>query len=167
MLNNGSRPWAQENGYRSTRCLLLARISGGDLVAIDGKYHYKCYKNRHKSHMREHRMIVEVRVMIDICWEEHLLSLFVTLKVVWWMAHYIFKLSQLHCLYESRLSNLGKEWCSTQGNPWCPCSHSRHWCHSKLLLVGAFFRLNVMYPGANNYYIGGFGYWQALSALHQ
>ncbi len=32
--------------------LLLARISGGDLVAIEGNYHYKCYKNRHRSHMR-------------------------------------------------------------------------------------------------------------------
>ena len=35
--------------------ILLARISGGDLVAIEGKYHYKClsdYKNRHRSHIR-------------------------------------------------------------------------------------------------------------------
>ena len=34
---------------------LLARFSGGDLVAIEGKYHYKClsdYKNRHRSHVR-------------------------------------------------------------------------------------------------------------------
>ncbi len=56
--------------------LLLARISGGDLVAIDGiRIGIKV--------ICEHRMIVVVRVMIDICWEEHLLSLFVTLKVVW------------------------------------------------------------------------------------
>ncbi len=64
--------------------LLLARISGGDLVAIEGKYHYKClsdYKNRHRSHMRAS---YDCSSKGD---DRHLLgralSLFVTLKVVW------------------------------------------------------------------------------------
>ena len=37
--------------------LMLVRISGGDLIAIEGKYHCKClsdYKNQHRSHVRDY-----------------------------------------------------------------------------------------------------------------
>lgn len=88
--------------------LLLARISGGDL---EGKYHYKClsdYKNRHRSHMRasydcsskvEDRHLLGRAFAELVCYNECSVE----------NGTYIFKLSQLHCLYESRLSNLGKD----------------------------------------------------------
>ena len=88
---------------------LLARISGGDLVAIEAKYHYDCmstYKNRHRSMQRKARssasnneeMMVEVRAFAE-------LVSYIEGSVE--DGSYLFKLTELHKLYESRLQDLG------------------------------------------------------------
>lgn len=89
---------------------LLAKIEGGDLIALEAKYHLSClvtYRNRHRSHVRERqsssreslekikteaRAFVELLAYIDSSIEEGIS---------------IFKLSELRILYESRLKNFG------------------------------------------------------------
>ena len=88
---------------------LLARISGGDLIAIEAKYHFECvskYKSRHRTHERtssvkthevmfkeiEATAFIELVSHIEGCIEEN---------------KFVFQLSELHALYETRLKHLG------------------------------------------------------------
>ncbi|KAG1656278.1 LMBR1 domain-containing protein 2 [Nymphon striatum] len=88
---------------------LLARISGGDLVAIEAKYHYDClslYKNRHRSAQRASHSYTatnESRLQEASAFAE--LVSYIECSVE--NGNYIFKLSELHGLYVSRLHNLG------------------------------------------------------------
>lgn len=96
---------------------ILANLSGGDLVAIEAKYHLDCltaFRNRHRSMLRkqkqdtssdhpsqgseekkvEARALVELIAHIENCVEEGI---------------FYFKFSVLHQMYESRLQDLGVE----------------------------------------------------------
>ena len=87
---------------------LLTKVSGGDLVAIDAKYHFSClseYRNRHRSYLRKEskevdtdyervkaRAFVEVVSYVEGAIEDEL---------------YMFKVKELRCLYQKRLKELG------------------------------------------------------------
>ena len=89
---------------------LLSRISGGDLVAIEAQYHIGCltkFRNSHRSlkrkednmdedslneMMNESRAFVELTTYIETSVEE---------------GKMLFKLSELHSMYEARLGDLG------------------------------------------------------------
>ena len=87
---------------------LLTKISGGDLVAIEAKYHFSClseYRNRHRSYFRKKseevdtdyekakaRAFVEVVSYVEAAIEDEL---------------YIFKVKGLRRLYQIRLKEFG------------------------------------------------------------
>ena len=89
---------------------LISRIAGGDLVAIDGKYHLDCLttlRNRYRSLVRQReqelqgsnqdkqmkaRALVEIITYVENCIEDGV---------------FYFKFSVLHQMYENRLKNLG------------------------------------------------------------
>ena len=89
---------------------LLAKIEGGDLIALEAKYHLSCLvklRNRHRSYLREiqnassksqeerkmeARAFVELLTYIENSVED---------------GEFFFKLSQLRFLYESRLKDFG------------------------------------------------------------
>ena len=89
---------------------LLAKIEGGDLIALEAKYHLSCLatlRNRHRSHVSgvqsasensfekekmEARALVELLTHIESSVEE---------------GNFFFKLSELQFLYESRLKDFG------------------------------------------------------------
>lgn len=92
---------------------LLAALEGGDLIALDAKYHLQCYtalRNRYRSHLRKldqdlvggsaeeskikARALVELYTYIENCVED---------------GTFYFKFSMLHELYENRLKILGVE----------------------------------------------------------
>eukprot|EP00112_Aurelia_sp_Birch-Aquarium-sp1_P024788 Seg7984.2 transcript_id=Seg7984.2/GoldUCD/mRNA.D3Y31 product="hypothetical protein" protein_id=Seg7984.2/GoldUCD/D3Y31 len=87
----------------------LARISGGDLIAIEGKYYFNClnkYRNRHRSSVRanlqddssgeikslEARAFAELVSFLESSVEKGI---------------YMFTLSEIHTLFEKRLGELG------------------------------------------------------------
>ena len=86
---------------------LLSRLSGGgDLIAMDGKYHTACLvnlNNRYRSHLRKKPPTVD----IDQCMDES--AAFVELIDHIYTSSAsgteIFKLSEFHRLYTTRLSN--------------------------------------------------------------
>jgi len=89
---------------------LLAKIEGGDLIALEAKYHLSCLvklRNRHRSYLRgiqnassksheerkmEARAFVELLTYIENSVED---------------GEFFFKLSELRFLYESRLTDFG------------------------------------------------------------
>jgi hypothetical protein len=91
---------------------LLSRIAGGDLVAIEGKYHMSCittFRNRYRSYMsktdnssyrgdeekmKESRAMLELLSYINSAVDDGTL---------------VFTLSELHSLYVNRLKDLGIE----------------------------------------------------------
>jgi len=90
---------------------LLARIGGGDIIAIEAKYHHGCltkYKNKYRSKQRASRQdsvssegnLVNAQVFVECC-----LSLRIALNLV----NVFFKLSELHHLYQNHLKVLGIE----------------------------------------------------------
>ena len=88
---------------------LLSVLSGGDLVAIEAKYHYNClsmYKNKHRSKQRAF-------CASDISTEQNILQARAFAELVSYIecsidgGTYIFKLSELHALYEECLQGLG------------------------------------------------------------
>ena len=88
---------------------LLSKISGGDLIAIEAKYHLNClvaYRNQYRSTQRAPGDISNTT-------EEKVLQERVFMELVSYIegnvdsGTFIFKLSELHLLYESRLHELG------------------------------------------------------------
>lgn len=88
---------------------LLARISGGDLIAIEAKYHFSClstFKNRYRSAQRAQNSstnsqedeLIQAQVFADLILyiEESIES-----------GNFIFKLSELHSMYVSQLEEFG------------------------------------------------------------
>ena len=87
---------------------LLTKISGGDLVAIEAKYHFSCLsenRNRHRSYLCKKskevdtdyervkaRAFVEAVSYVEVAIKDEL---------------YMFKVKELRCLYQKRL----KEFC--------------------------------------------------------
>ncbi len=92
--------------------LLLARISGGDLVALEAKYHYNClssYKSQYRSLVRSKASFEDSKI------EEKLILARAFAELVCYVesnienGDFIFKMSQLHDLFENRLISLGVE----------------------------------------------------------
>lgn len=88
---------------------LLARISGGDLVAIEAKYHYNClsaYKSKYRSIQRAKSeitcsnevSIIQARVFVELL--SYIESGVET-------GIFIFKLTDQHGIYPDRLNDLG------------------------------------------------------------
>ena len=87
---------------------LLTEISGGDLVAVEAKYHFSClseYRNRHRSYLCKKskevdtdyervkaRAFAEVVSYVEAAIEDKL---------------YMFKVKELRCLYQKRLKEFG------------------------------------------------------------
>ena len=89
---------------------LLARISGGDIVAIEAKYHIEClvkYKNSYRSAQRaavsQYSKIVENRCLQALVFAE--VVAYIENEVE--NGTNIFKLSELHMIYENRLQSVG------------------------------------------------------------
>jgi hypothetical protein len=89
---------------------LLARISGGDLIAIEAKYHYNClstFKNKHRSAQRAQNSsinqedeLIQAQVFAD-------LILYIEESIE--NGTFIFKLSELHSMYVNQLKQYGIE----------------------------------------------------------
>ena len=88
---------------------LLARIVGGDLIAMEAKYHLKCLvnlRNCYRSHTRKlnqdpanaNDKVTESRVFVE-------LTSYIEKAVKSGML--LFKLSEIHSLYVNRLDDLG------------------------------------------------------------
>ena len=89
---------------------LLSRISGGDLVAVEAQYHIGCltkFRNSHRSLKRKednmdddslNEMINESRAFVE-------LTTYIETSVD--QGKMLFKLSELHSMYEARLLDLG------------------------------------------------------------
>ena len=87
---------------------LIAKLSAGDLIVIEAKYHYNClsaYKNHYRSFIRlQHSNVkCEERQLLARAFAE--LVCYIENKIE--NDEHILKLSQLHCIYEERLQNLG------------------------------------------------------------
>ena len=89
---------------------LLARISGGDIVAIEAKYHIEClvkYKNSFRSAQRAAASQCSKKD------ENRCLQALVFAEVVAYIENEvengtnIFKFSELHMIYENRLQSVG------------------------------------------------------------
>ena len=90
---------------------LLARICGDDLIAIEAKYHYNClskHKNRYRnaqeakqdSTISEDNSIVDAQVFVELV--SHIEDSVEAGK-------FIFKLPELHGLYENHFKTLQVE----------------------------------------------------------
>ena len=88
---------------------LIARIEGGDLIALEAKYHLQCLtalRNRHRSIMRKREQDVggtEVRMIKA----RALVELFMHIENCVEDGTFYFKFSALHQLYEERVQQLG------------------------------------------------------------
>ena len=88
---------------------LIARIEGGDLIALEAKYHLQCLtalRNRHRSMMRKREQDVggtEVRMIKA----RALVELFMHIENCVEDGTFYFKFSALHQLYEERVQQLG------------------------------------------------------------
>ena len=89
--------------------VLLARISGGDLIAIEAKYHYNClsgYKNRYRSVQQanydsgisKEEKVIRAQAFVELV--SHIESVVEN-------GIFVFKLSELHSLYDGYLHDLG------------------------------------------------------------
>ena len=88
---------------------LLVRIVGGDLIAIRAKYHLKCLielKNRYRSHVRKSNKDKQ-NIVENVCNSRVFVELASYVKKEVNSGKLLFKLSELHSLYESRLEGLG------------------------------------------------------------
>ena len=88
---------------------LLVRIVGGDLIAIGAKCHVKCLielKNRSCSHVRKSNKDKQ-NIDVNVCNSRVFVELASYPKKDASSGKLLFKLSELHSLYESRLKDLG------------------------------------------------------------
>ena len=88
---------------------LLVRIVGRDLVATGAKYHLKCLielKNRYRSHVRKSNKGNQ-NIDENVCNSRVFVKLASYVKKEVSSGKLLFKLSEVHSLYESRLEDLG------------------------------------------------------------
>ena len=111
---SGSEPLHEFSTFNANKSInqMAADMNDSDLVALESKYHFDClskYRNRYRAHVRslegtstselnsfekraKARAFVELVAFIDMALEE---------------GNYVFKLADLHELYESRLQQFG------------------------------------------------------------
>ena len=89
---------------------LMSRISGGDIIAIEAKYHINClvsYKNRYRSmqraHVSESSSNTEGRVLQARAFSELISNIEDNIE----NGTYLFKLKDLHAMFTNRLQALG------------------------------------------------------------
>ena len=87
---------------------LIAKLSAGDLIAIEAKYHYNClsaYKNRYRSFIRQQQSDskYEERQLLARAFAE--LMCYIENKIQ--NDEHILKLSHLHNIYQEHLQSLG------------------------------------------------------------
>ena len=88
---------------------LLVRIVGGDLIAIGAKYHLKCLielKNRYRSHLRKSNKDMQ-NIDENVCNSRVFVEFAIYVKKEGSSEKLLFKLSEVHSLYESCLEDLG------------------------------------------------------------
>ena len=89
--------------------VLLAKISGGDHIAIETKYHYNClsgYKNRYRSVQRANydsgismeEKVIRAQAFVELVFH---------IESVVENGIFVFTLSELHSLYDGYLHDLG------------------------------------------------------------
>ena len=89
---------------------LLTRMAGGDMIAIEAKYHTTCLvnlHNRYRSHLRKKNLSVDnnERMMESRAFVELIEYIDTSSR----SGIHVFKLSEIHHLYTRRLSSLGVE----------------------------------------------------------
>ncbi len=87
---------------------LLAKIGGGDLIAIEAKYHLKClsaYRNKYRSSQRAKKDSTVDRFS-SIVKAKSFVELISHIEDGIENSQFIFKLSELHTLYVNRLKSL-------------------------------------------------------------
>ena len=85
-------------------------MPGGDLVAIEAKYHLAClvkYRNRCRSFKRQH--VNQRDVTTNLAKARAFAELTSHMEVSVEEGYYLFKLAEVHRLYQERLSNLGHD----------------------------------------------------------
>ena len=91
---------------------LLAKISGGDLIAIEAKYHMNCLTNLRNMHRSFQRKMKSAE-LLDAEEEERLKEARAFVELVEYIEDSVengtlfFPLPELHSLFENRLSDLG------------------------------------------------------------
>ena len=86
---------------------MIAKLSSGDLVAIEAKYHFNClsaYKSQHRSFIRSQKSNDNEEEKQQLARAFAELVAFIESSVE--NGNYIFKLSELHSLFEDRLCAL-------------------------------------------------------------
>ncbi len=89
---------------------LMARMEGGDLIAIEAKYHLECLtalRNRYRSQMRQHEQESRGFSEEKIMKARGLVELFTHVENCVEDGTFYFKFSELYHLYETRLHSLG------------------------------------------------------------
>lgn len=91
---------------------LLAKISGGDLVAIEAKYHMKCLtdlRNRHRLFLRKKKNpeLIEIEEREKINETRAFIELVEYIENSVENGTHFFIVAELHALYEERLKDLG------------------------------------------------------------
>ena len=91
---------------------LLAKVSSGDVVAIEAKYHFEClskYRNKHRALQRsissmqsEKDDVLQVQAIVFA----ELVD-FIECQVA--AGQFIFKLAELHTIFQTRLRSIGHE----------------------------------------------------------
>jgi len=118
---------------------ILARIAGGDIVAIDGMYHLNClteFRNRHRSFKRRIRNVDESKM------EEKKIKARAFIELVNFVENsveedvFCFKLSELRHMYADRLKGLGVQ---MEVNK----------CRFKAKVLGYFPQAQVLNDGKN------------------
>ena len=87
---------------------VMSKLVGGDLVAIDAKYHnssLSAYKNRYRSLMRSKASLHGSKEVENPLLARAFAELVSYIESNVDSGSYIFKLSVLHSLYEDRLSS--------------------------------------------------------------
>ncbi len=94
--------------------LLLARISGGDLITIEAKYHLNClstFKNKYRSAQRSQNNLTIINQEDELIQAQVFADLISYIEESIEGGNFIFKLSELHSMYVSQLEELGIEKC--------------------------------------------------------
>ena len=92
---------------------IMARISGGDMIPIEAKYHLSCLtklRNRYRSFQRKVKLLTMKKDgnVAEYHAFEELLQL---IEDSFMESMFLFKIKDLHSLYTKRLTDLGIEKC--------------------------------------------------------
>lgn len=88
---------------------LLVKLSGGDLVAIEGKYHLSCltsYRNRYRAFLRALSASSQSSISTKQAKARAFAELVMHVEGALEQGTYVFKLAELHAAYENRLKKL-------------------------------------------------------------